>query len=62
MHLRVADALEKDDAASESGAERLAYHLWAAGHLAEPARTAGALVRAGRSSARSRATSARLSR
>ena len=51
LHLRVADALEKDDSASESEPERLAYHLWAAGPLAEPARTAGALVRAGRSAA-----------
>lgn len=51
LHLRIADALEKDDAASEAAAERLAYHLWAAGPLAEPARTAGALVRAGRSAA-----------
>ncbi|MEU8059655.1 hypothetical protein [Microbispora bryophytorum] len=32
----------------ESVAERLAYHLWAAGPLADPARTAQALVRAGR--------------
>jgi predicted ATPase len=51
LHLRVADALDKDDTATESGPERLAYHLWAAGPLAEPAQTAGALIRAGRSAA-----------
>ncbi|MBB2946658.1 hypothetical protein FB565_006426 [Actinoplanes lutulentus] len=48
LHLRVADALEQPERASEPVAERLAHHLWAAGPLAEPARTAGALVRAGR--------------
>ncbi|GAA1852032.1 ATP-binding protein [Asanoa iriomotensis] len=46
LHLRVAEALEATG--DESVAERLAHHLWAAGPLADPARTAGALVRAGR--------------
>ncbi|WP_066363040.1 ATP-binding protein [Herbidospora mongoliensis] len=47
LHLRVADALEQTHADDESVAERLAYHLWAAGPLSEPVRTAAALVRAG---------------
>ena len=47
LHLRVADALERIG----PDAERLAHHLWAAGPLADPARTAGALVRAGSSAA-----------
>ncbi|WP_116951992.1 BTAD domain-containing putative transcriptional regulator [Jiangella endophytica] len=49
LHLRVADALERIDA--DADAERFAHHLWAAGPLADPARTADALVRAGRRSA-----------
>ncbi|GII59851.1 ATPase AAA [Planotetraspora thailandica] len=54
LHLRVANALERIDPAGESGVERLAYHLWAAGPLADPARTAQALVRAaGRAVAKS---------
>ncbi|MDT3439474.1 MULTISPECIES: BTAD domain-containing putative transcriptional regulator [unclassified Pseudofrankia] len=51
LHLRVADALERSGADGESIAERLAHHLWAAGPLADPARTAGALERAGRRAA-----------
>ncbi|GIF23569.1 DNA-binding SARP family transcriptional activator/tetratricopeptide (TPR) repeat protein [Actinoplanes tereljensis] len=51
MHLRVADALERTDLEGESVAERLAHHLWAAGPLADPARTAAALLRAGRRAA-----------
>ncbi|MET7478636.1 BTAD domain-containing putative transcriptional regulator [Streptomyces sp. NPDC005648] len=47
VHLRVSDALDNTDPDGESVAERLAHHLWAAGPLAEPARTAAALVRAG---------------
>ncbi|MEV4629860.1 BTAD domain-containing putative transcriptional regulator [Micromonospora sp. NPDC049523] len=47
LHLRVADALEASQADDESITERLAYHLWAAGPLAEPVRTAEALKRAG---------------
>jgi hypothetical protein len=47
LHLRIAEALEQSDVDDESIAERLAYHLWSAGPLAEPARIAGALVRAG---------------
>ncbi|MDX2707726.1 BTAD domain-containing putative transcriptional regulator [Streptomyces sp. PA03-6a] len=51
MHLRVADALEQIHADDEDVAERLAYHLWAAGPLAEPGRAAQALIRAGRRAA-----------
>ncbi|MDT3445849.1 BTAD domain-containing putative transcriptional regulator [Pseudofrankia sp. BMG5.37] len=51
LHLRVADALEQTHADDEAIAERLAYHLWAAGPLAEPVRTAEALIRAGRRAA-----------
>ena len=51
LHLRVADALEHTAAGAEAVAERLAHHLWAAGPLADPARTAIALVRAGSSAA-----------
>ncbi|AGZ41255.1 ATP-binding protein [Actinoplanes friuliensis] len=47
MHLRIADALQGTAAVDESVAERFAHHLWAAGPLADPARTADALVRAG---------------
>ncbi|MET7395182.1 BTAD domain-containing putative transcriptional regulator, partial [Dactylosporangium sp. NPDC005572] len=48
LHLRVADALDHIHAGDEAVAERLAHHLWAAGPLADPARTAEALIRAGR--------------
>ncbi|WP_432828801.1 BTAD domain-containing putative transcriptional regulator [Dactylosporangium sp. CA-092794] len=51
LHLRVADALEARHADDESITERLAYHLWAAGPLADPVRTAEALKRAGRRAA-----------
>ncbi|MFG3291912.1 hypothetical protein ACGF3G_24275 [Streptomyces sp. NPDC048179] len=51
LHLRVADALEHIHADDEDVTERLAYHLWAAGPLADPARTAEALIRAGRRAA-----------
>jgi len=51
LHLQIADALENATAGGESIAERLAHHLWAAGPLADPARTTTALVRAGRSAA-----------
>ncbi|MDX2708809.1 BTAD domain-containing putative transcriptional regulator [Streptomyces sp. PA03-6a] len=51
LHLCVADALEPIHADDESVAERLAYHLWAAGPLADPGRTAKALARAGRRAA-----------
>ncbi|SQE00401.1 transcriptional regulator [Parafrankia sp. BMG5.11] len=51
LHLRVADALERSDTDGESVAERLAHHLWAAGPLADPARTSSALERAGRRAA-----------
>jgi DNA-binding SARP family transcriptional activator len=49
LHLRIADALERRD--DDEVAERLAYHLWAAGPLADPGRTTGAMVRAGRCAA-----------
>jgi DNA-binding SARP family transcriptional activator len=48
LHLRIADAIERNGGADEWVAEQLAYHLWAAGPLADPPRTATALVRAGR--------------
>lgn len=48
LHLRVADALERTGPGADTAAERLAHHLWAAGPLAAPARTAAALIRAGR--------------
>jgi DNA-binding SARP family transcriptional activator len=51
LHLAVADALERIHSSDEDVAERLAYHLWGAGPLAEPARTATALIRAGRRAA-----------
>jgi hypothetical protein len=51
LHLRIAGALESLDVDEDSVAERLAYHLWAAGPPAEPSRTAAALVRAGRHAA-----------
>ncbi|WP_445166576.1 ATP-binding protein [Mycolicibacterium sp. Dal123E01] len=47
LHLRIADALELTHRDDESVAERLAFHLWSAGPLADPARTARALLRAG---------------
>jgi len=48
LHLRVAEALERTVVADDPVVERLAHHLWAAGPLADQARTAEALVRAGR--------------
>lgn len=51
LHLRVADVLEQMAPHGESAPERVAHHLWAAGPLAEPARTAAALVRSGRRAA-----------
>ncbi|MFJ3403847.1 ATP-binding protein [Promicromonospora sp. NPDC090134] len=51
LHLRVADALEQMVPDGESVPERVAHHLWAAGPLAVPARTAAALVRSGRRAA-----------
>ena len=48
IHLRVADALEDIGRDDESTAERLAYHLWAAGPLADPARAVNALLLASR--------------
>ena len=51
LHLRIAEALDHTDPDGEFTAERLAFHLWEAGPLADPARTTGALVRAGRQAA-----------
>jgi hypothetical protein len=51
LHLQIADGLEQTHADDEPVAERLAYHLWAAGPLADPLRTAEALARAGRRAA-----------
>ncbi|MFI5953760.1 ATP-binding protein [Cryptosporangium sp. NPDC051539] len=51
LHLRIADALERTTADDDAVAERLAHHLRAAGPLADPARTAAALIRAGRCAA-----------
>jgi hypothetical protein len=51
LHLRIADALEATAQNHDTAAESIAYHLWAAGRLADPARTATALLRAGRRAA-----------
>ncbi|MFD7307234.1 ATP-binding protein [Promicromonospora sp. NPDC059942] len=51
LHLRLADALERTSPENDPVAERLAHHLWSAGPLADPARTANALVEAGRCAA-----------
>ncbi|GGT19726.1 hypothetical protein GCM10010176_075330 [Nonomuraea spiralis] len=51
LHLRIADALEESQADDESITERLAFHLSAAGPLADPVRTVEALKRAGRRAA-----------
>jgi DNA-binding SARP family transcriptional activator len=51
LHLRIADALEHTAPGADAVAERLAHHLWAAGPLADPSRTATALIRAGSSAA-----------
>ncbi|MDQ7906062.1 BTAD domain-containing putative transcriptional regulator [Phytohabitans sp. ZYX-F-186] len=51
LHLLVADGLEGTAEDDEPVVERLAHHLWAAGPLADPARTAATLVRAGRCAA-----------
>ncbi|WP_436535526.1 ATP-binding protein [Actinoplanes sp. HUAS TT8] len=51
LHLRLADALEHTAPGATPVAERLAHHLWSAGPLADPGRTAAALVRAGSSAA-----------
>lgn len=50
LHLRVADELERM-AVDDALAERLAHHLWSAGALASPTRTAATLIRAGRCAA-----------
>ncbi|MFD5065332.1 ATP-binding protein [Streptomyces sp. NPDC058394] len=46
-HLAIADALEAGTVTGGSVAERIAFHLWSAGPLADPARTGAALLRAG---------------
>jgi DNA-binding SARP family transcriptional activator/tetratricopeptide (TPR) repeat protein len=52
VHLHIADALESLVAIDDSETERLAYHLWSAGPLADPGRTARALVSAAGCAAR----------
>lgn len=47
LHMCIADALEDTDQDDDTVTERLAYHLWSAGPLADAARTAVALERAG---------------
>lgn len=51
MHLLVADALDHEATDTEMVAERLAHHLWSAGPLADPVRTATALLQAARCAA-----------
>ncbi|GID30939.1 ATP-binding protein [Paractinoplanes brasiliensis] len=51
LHLRVAEAIEATTFDDNAMVERLAHHLWAAGPLAEPARTGRALLEAGRCAA-----------
>ncbi|WP_239090596.1 ATP-binding protein [Asanoa iriomotensis] len=51
LHLRIGDVLEPAVAQDETMVERLAYHLWSAGPLAEPGRTVAMLIRAGRCAA-----------
>jgi DNA-binding SARP family transcriptional activator len=51
LHLRIADALEEGQADDESITERVAFHLRAAGPLADPVRTVEVLKRAGRRAA-----------
>jgi DNA-binding SARP family transcriptional activator len=51
MHLDVADALDRANAGDDAAVERVAYHLWSAGPLADPVRTTDALLRAGRAAA-----------
>ncbi|TQS43316.1 ATP-binding protein [Cryptosporangium phraense] len=48
LHLRIAEAIESSRPDQESVAEQLAHHRWAAGPLADPARTAGALMNTAR--------------
>ncbi|MEV4539243.1 AAA family ATPase [Asanoa sp. NPDC049518] len=47
LHLRIGDAIERTAVRDE----RLAYHLWSAGPIAEPARTVSALIHAARRAA-----------
>ena len=47
LHLRVADAMARLDATSRVYTSGIAHHLYCAGRLADPARTAGALIAAG---------------
>lgn len=48
LHLRIADALEGPGSDIESAPEQVAHHLWCAGVLADPQRTATAMIRAAR--------------
>ncbi len=47
LHLRVADAMARLDQSSRVNASGMAHHLYCAGRLVEPARTARALIAAG---------------
>ena len=49
LHLHIAEAIEGSGSLREPFVEQLAHHLRASGPLVDPARTASALVRAGRS-------------
>lgn len=49
LHLRIADSLQRLAPGTDSTVERIAHHLWAAGPLADPQRTAEALRSAGNS-------------
>ncbi|NQX37154.1 AAA family ATPase [Herbiconiux sp. VKM Ac-2851] len=47
IHGCIADAIEAGALSDESGPERLAHHLWAAGPVTDPTRTISALIGAG---------------
>jgi len=47
LHLRIADAMERLGGRSDTYASQLAHHLYSAGRLADPERTARALIAAG---------------
>ncbi|WP_211305307.1 hypothetical protein, partial [Crossiella equi] len=52
LNLHIAEALVRTCPAASICSEQLANHLWAAGPLADPARTAGALLQAGQCASR----------
>jgi adenylate cyclase len=47
LHLRIADAMERLGGTSDTYASQVAHHLYSAGRLADPERTARALIAAG---------------